>query len=377
VRIQQFSGSGASTNQLVGEFRRILGVMNQMAPDGLALDIRGNPGGDILAAERMLQMVTTSKIQPIQFHLANTPVVQEILETLQSEGQNKASLAPEQQASLLNAQGQLQPWIDDVAVSKANSGPLTTGHPLTSEDEANAIGQVYHGPCVLLIDGLAYSAAEIFAAGFQDHGIGLVIGVDQQTGGGGANVWSHDNLLDYLPPLPDLSLQELPPLSASADAQRPTMSLAIRRCVRVGRNAGKAIEDAGVTADVYAPPASAEDLLAGFPAVISLACQLLGGSQDWSLEIRNATFGAKTVDVELQTAVLDWLELLLEPPGYLSCAVQPGAPQSFSVPVQDPTFPPSSLTVRGFLSYRGAAGTNRALVLTRTVSRPTAKASSA
>lgn len=333
LRIRQFQASGplSSTDELVGEFQRILqDVMNPMAPDGLVLDVRGNPGGDVQAAERMLQMLTTAHIEPIQFHLANTPAVQKVLETLQSETQNSAGLTPEQSVRLTDAQAQLQPWIDDVAISKANGGPLTTGHPLTKPEQANAIGQVYHGRCVLLIDGLTYSAADIFAAGFQDHGIGLILGVDQQTGGGGANVWSHGNLLDYLPPLPDLPLQPLPPVSADADeTQRPTMSLAIRRCLRVGRNAGRAIEDTGVAADVYAPPNSAEDLPAGFPTLIRLGCKLLAESADLSLEIRKVTFGEKTVEVELQTAVVDWLELELDTADYLSGAVQPGAQRSF------------------------------------------------
>ena len=42
---------------------------------------------------------------------------------------------------------------------------------------------------VLLVDALAYSATDIFAAGFEDHEIGLIIGTASGTGAGGANVW--------------------------------------------------------------------------------------------------------------------------------------------------------------------------------------------
>jgi hypothetical protein len=153
------------------------------------------------------------------------------------------------------------------------------------------------------------------------------------------------------------------------------MTLAIRRCLRVGRNAGKAIEDLGVEADLYAPPASAEDLLSGFPAVIGLACKLLSGPIDFSLEIRNITFGEKTVDVELQTVVLDWLEFQLDTGGFLSCAA--GGAAVVLGAGSGPHFPSRHPYGRGFLPYRGARGTTRARAVTRTVSRPTAQAGSA
>ena len=40
----------------------------------------------------------------------------------------------------------------------------------------NGIGQVYYGPVVLITDALSYSATDIFAAGFQDNEVGLVLG---------------------------------------------------------------------------------------------------------------------------------------------------------------------------------------------------------
>ena len=38
-----------------------------------------------------------------------------------------------------------------------------------------------------------------FAAGFQDHGLGPILGVSGNTGAGGANVWTHDLLRDLWP----------------------------------------------------------------------------------------------------------------------------------------------------------------------------------
>jgi hypothetical protein len=193
IRILSFEGGPGGTDEVVNEFRHILEVMNQRAPDALILDIRGNPGGDVQAAETMLQMLTASTITPIQFHLANTPAVIQMLRFLRDENRN--SLTDEQKVQLDAGLLELKPWIDDVETSAVSGDVLTTGHPLTPPEQANSIGQVYRGSCVLLTDALTYSAADIFAAGFQDNEIGRVIGVDTHTGGGGANVWTHDDLL--------------------------------------------------------------------------------------------------------------------------------------------------------------------------------------
>jgi len=44
---------------------------------------------------------------------------------------------------------------------------------------------------VNITDARCYSATDIFYAGFADHRIGPVLGVDANTGAGGANVWTH------------------------------------------------------------------------------------------------------------------------------------------------------------------------------------------
>jgi hypothetical protein len=360
LRIRQFAASGPlnSADDLVHEFRRILqDVMNPMAPDGLILDIRGNPGGDIQAAERMLQMLTASRIHPVQFHLVNTPAVQNILQILRSQSRNPAGLTPEQSEKLTDAQLRLQPWMDDPPTSATDSDPLTAGHPLTPEDKANEIGQVYRGPCVLLTDGWSYSSADIFAAGFQDHAIGPIIGMDATTGGGGANVWSHDELLATLPSLPDLAIVPLPPLAQPLE-ERATMSLAFLRCLRAaGPHAGQAIEDYGVSADLWASPGSAEHLLAGFPGVVGIACELMAASRGFAVRARSAPqFAGGTIRVELQTTNIDSLTFLLDNLGVLSTAVGDTSPQSFSVPVPASNPHPSRLTVLGSVAFPSASG---------------------
>ena len=58
---------------------------------------------------------------------------------------------------------------------------FSAGFPISPPEDCNAIGQKYFGPVVLVTDALCYSTTDIFAAGFQDHQIGPVLGVDGNT----------------------------------------------------------------------------------------------------------------------------------------------------------------------------------------------------
>ena len=53
------------------------------------------------------------------------------------------------------------------------------------------------GPVVLITDARCYSTTDIFAAGFQDHKVGTILGTDNNTGAGGANVWTLELIRQY------------------------------------------------------------------------------------------------------------------------------------------------------------------------------------
>ena len=143
---------------------------------------------------------------------------------------------------------------------------------ITPTDGANELGQTYHGPVVLVTDARCYSATDIFSAGFADHAIGTILGVDDNTGAGGANVWTH-GLLSQLLQLP-----------APADSESPygalpngaNMRVAIRRTLRVGELSGTPVEDLGVRPDVLHKLTRA-DLLEDNVDLLDAAGELLAG----------------------------------------------------------------------------------------------------
>jgi hypothetical protein len=289
LRIKAFRDQGdpsTMTVRLVAEMQRILTILDREAPDGLVLDIRGNPGGDIEAAERMLQMLTPRHIVPQKFHLAFTDGMVKVLRNVRAL-LNQPGLSEEDADHLDAARQDLQAWFGAEDEPEAD-GRLTAGRPLTNENLANQIGQVYHGPVALLIDGATYSAADIFAAGFQDHAIGPILGAEGCTGGGGANVANHSMLVRTLGPRPGIKIAPLP--------AGVFMRVAYRRCARapfLGRVAPslplqKWVEDYGVAADLPLYQANiVQDVLAGMPGLIATAAQKLARMQPFRIDVQN------------------------------------------------------------------------------------------
>lgn len=214
LRIRTFKPSGGLT-AFVNEVVRILALLPQ---NGLIIDVRGNGGGAIPAGEWLLQLLTPRRIEPERLHFISTPL------TLKFTSLPGSFLAP---------------WSASIAESVETGATFSAGLPITPEypELCNRIGQVYHGPVALITDALCYSTTDIFAAGFQDHEIGPVIGTSANTGAGGANVWEYVELQEAMP-------DELAPLPRGA-----SLRVAMRRCTRVGKRSGDLLEDLGVVSD--------------------------------------------------------------------------------------------------------------------------------
>jgi C-terminal processing protease CtpA/Prc len=225
----------------IGEFIRILTLLPQ---EGLILDVRGNGGGYIEAGERLLQTMTPGLIEPERFHLINTPLTLRMC-------QQKA--------------GELVDWKASAEESVEIGAAFTQGFPLTAPEDCNDIGQIYQGPVVLIVDAGCYSTTDIFAAGFQDHKVGRVLGTSGHTGAGGANVWEHADLMHTLP------RRHSPFVSIRSGA---SFRVALRRSTRVGHRSGEPLEDLGVVPDeIYRM--TRNDVLNHNADMIAHACKML------------------------------------------------------------------------------------------------------
>lgn len=262
----------ATDREFVNEFVRLVSLLS---PRGLIVDVRGNTGGLIHAGERLLQLLTPRPIEPVRFHFLNSVRTLQLTATHPFIGQWKASI------------GQ--------AVETGTE--FSQGFPLLPIAAYNDIGQTYQGPVVLVTDALCYSTTDIFAAGFQDHRIGTILGTDANTGAGGANVWEYALIADLLH-----DPAHFPPLPGDA-----SFRFAVRRVTRVGDNAGVPLEDLGVRPDKR-HNLTRKDVLERNVDLINRAAAILRTRPWQRLQVHRAS--ASTFEVEC--AHIDWVDAYLD-----------------------------------------------------------------
>lgn len=216
IRIFTFS---ANPSIFISEFIRILSLM---PANGVIIDVRGNGGGIIMNGERILQLITSREITAERLQLINT--------------EQTLILADTPWGGRF-----LERWKKSIELSLFTGAVYSQGFPIEAQEITNSIGQKYFGPTVVITDAKCYSTTDIFAAGYQDHQIGTILGVDGNTGAGGANVFTHGFLVDLFAHQPDSPLRSLP--------KGANMRVAIRRTIRVGENVGLPLEDLGVVPD--------------------------------------------------------------------------------------------------------------------------------
>ena len=236
-----------------------LDIVKQLPETGLIIDVRNNGGGLIWAAERLLQALVARPIEPQPAQFINTSLTLEICR------RNN----PSQVVSSLD----LNRWIPSIEQSIQTGAAYSLGYPITPLSRLQGIQAGYPGKVVLITDALCYSATDMFAAGFKDHGIGKILGTSGNTGAGGANVWTH-TLLDRLlrqpgPPYTPYPTSPFKPLPFGAE-----MRVAIRRTLRVGAQAGVPVEDLGITPDEI-HDLTRDDLLYDNVDLIKHACMML------------------------------------------------------------------------------------------------------
>lgn len=275
LRIFTFHMRDRQIGAFINEVARLITVLPQ---NGLILDVRGNGGGYIVAAEFLLQFFTPRLIRPEPMQFISNRYTADLCEKV-------ADYAA---------------WRSSIDESIITGAPFSSALPLYSDEVVNSVGQIYHGPVVLVTDALCYSATDIFAAGFQDHDIGPVLGVDENTGAGGANVLTHESLREDWT---DGPLRSLPAGAA--------YRVSLRRCLRVGDRFGQPVEDLGVVPDDV-HPITMRDVMEDNADLMEQAAGMLG---ERTARVLGAELGAPADGARmltLRTEAIDSVDIYVE-----------------------------------------------------------------
>ncbi|WP_060180294.1 S41 family peptidase [Streptomyces sp. IMTB 1903] len=275
IRIHTFWVRNSSA--FVAEFVRLIGILPQ---NGLIVDVRDNGGGSVWASELTLQTLTARHITPEPFQFINTPL----------------------NLRICRSSGDLEPWVPSMEQAVETGAAFSAALPLTPEDRANQIGQQYFGPVVLITNARCYSATDMFAAGFQDHRIGIVLGTDDNTGAGGANVWQQGDFLSDFP----LTASPYRPLPNGAG-----MRVSIRRSLRVGDRSGTPLEDLGVVPDER-HRMTRRDLLEGNVDLLARAGELLAAQPVRELNIADVARADGSLRLKVRTSNIDRVDVYLD-----------------------------------------------------------------
>jgi hypothetical protein len=292
IRIWSFD-SPSDSDAFVNEFVRLAELLPQ---DGLIVDVRDNGGGYITAGEQLLQVLTPHMIKPEGLQFINTAWTLKMCELH----------AP----STTLEDFDLSPWIPSLRRGAETGATFSASFPISEPEKCNEIGQRYWGPVVLITSARCYSTTDMFAAGFQDHNIGPILGVDANTGAGGANVWEHD-LLRYIFDHPSTPPQPLPESPFKSLPNGASMRAAIRRTLRVGPHAGTELEDLGVIPTCLHAMTRA-DHLSGNVDLLEAAGKLLAKMPKYALVVDVKSVADDEISFELKCQNADLAEVYLD-----------------------------------------------------------------
>src|SRR5208282_628565 len=266
----------------VKEFVRLVELLPQ---NGLILDVRDNTGGVLTNGERLLQLLTPRRIEPEPLQLRSTP---SCLELCRSE-----------------SLGHFTRWLPSMQRASETGAPFSAGIPLDTPESCNAIGQRYYGPIVLVTNGLCYSTTDIFTAGLRDHAVGKILGTDENTGAGGANVWTHALLRRIFAKGRSRRASRGPALRALP--KEAGLRVALRRSLRVGKNAGTELEELGIVPDEV-HRMTRDDLLRGNRDLIDHAARILAAMPVYAFRTNVRPRGREVV-IEVASRNIDRLDL--------------------------------------------------------------------
>ncbi|TMP38320.1 hypothetical protein CWB96_18630 [Pseudoalteromonas citrea] len=217
LHIDSFSPS-TSPNEAVAIIQGLLD--NELSTtDALVIDVRDNPGGNIIYADTLFQLFSPKQVVPTSLRYINTEVNQYIMQDtiFRTFGEN---------------------WVKVLTDVEGTEAKYTDVATYRTTPQINTVGQAYYKPVGVWSNARTYSSGDVFTCGMQDNNVATIFGEHPSTGAGGANVIAHNIFNQYIGA----------PFEALPHGQ--DMRVSWRQMVRSGHNQNSLIEDHGCKADI-------------------------------------------------------------------------------------------------------------------------------
>ncbi len=179
----------------------VKGKIDELDVPTLIVDVRGNPGGNILCGEGVLQLLVARHIDPAPVSFRNTDAIRRIC----------------------SSNPMFDEWRYSTVASIDTGEVFSQGMQISPREYLSDLQPSFSGKVALIVDGLSYSTTDFLAAGFRDHARGAIVGVDPMMGAGGANVWNHDIIAGFSHASGVIGVEKLPfGLSMNVAVRRST-----------------------------------------------------------------------------------------------------------------------------------------------------------
>lgn len=222
-RLRLSSFSVLANSFFIEEVARVLRLMPK---NGVVVDLRDNAGGEFEVMRGIAELLTDKILPPGPNTLRASKSMLSF-----HDGWINETFSEEFRVALNARKEAIQSAL---LVGETFSGPTTDLRFINFNSVQKKQPRAYQGPVVTLVSGNTYSAADLFAALQVDQNLSVLVGIDENTGAGGASVVPYSWLEDFAP-----SEFERLPFGVR-------MSTAFSRFYRTGTSSGKIVEFFGV-----------------------------------------------------------------------------------------------------------------------------------
>lgn len=161
-------------------------VLRQLPRRRLVIDVRRNAGGDGEYVRTLIELVSGKRVGRVDVSMRASDTSRDFLQKLRG--------------GLLRREERVQfERLEDAVRTGERAGDEICANVAATFTSGRRLRQTYFGRVGVLVDGLTYSAGDMFAGMVKELGVGVLVGVSGNVGGGGSSQIEYADLRRIAP----------------------------------------------------------------------------------------------------------------------------------------------------------------------------------